>query len=532
MRRKRWCVCLAERAVVHDNAAFGEAIGEPAGGIAADRVDRQADPRATGRLRNTPGQIVAVDQHDVGRAASQRIGLVRQRHELLACGHDVRSPGADADGQQHRLTHRKRAAIAALGGNAADSFVAAHCRKRRQHAVFAGQREHIGRIDRCRQHFDQNLTGLELGRIELDRRDHILGNRSAAFVLGFEHRFLLALSVQSAARSYHLQAAHATKPAAPGDDAPRSRDGLRRGMVAAVLTALDHVIVAVRALDGAEADYQRLLGLAPSWKGVHPDWGTANVLFRTENCYLELIAPSGGGPFGHVLRSWLDAYDDGMIGLGFATDDIDRCVAELTERGMSPGPVESGHGRDDATGAERHWRRANLPADRTRGLFLFPIQHDSPADTLPMAPVLGDPAASVHGLDHVVVQTTNVEAARKLYRDALGLRLAVDREFPEWGVHLMFFRIGGLTVEVATALAATDVAAPIPGATATALQDRLYGMSYRVRSIEAARDRLATAGVDVSEVRRGRRPGTRVITVRSSTRNVPTLMIEFDKESV
>ena len=34
------------------------------------------------------------------------------------------------------------------------------------------------------------------------------------------------------------------------------------------------------------------------------------------------------------------------------------------------------------------------------------------------------------------------------------------------------------------------------------------------------------AGVDVSEVRTGRKPGTRVMTVRSGTCGVPTLLVQ------
>ncbi len=302
-----------------------------------------------------------------------------------------------------------------------------------------------------------------------------------------------------------------------------------------MLNALDHVILAVRDLDTATSDYRRLLGLAPSWSGVHPDQGTANVLFRLENCYLELLTPMREGPLASFLGEWLRARGDGLLGLAFATGDIERCRASLAERGLSPGPVEAGHGRDSATGAERRWRRALLPMDRTRDVLIFPIEHDSPASALPMAHADGVAAAAVHALDHVVVQTGDGDAARALYRDGFGLRLAVDKEFPDWGVRLMFFRVGGVTVEVAAALAGTDVAAALPGASARAGQqrndqrDRLYGMSYRVGDVDAARARLAAAGVDVSEVRKGRRPDTRVFTARGSTCGVPTLMIEHEE---
>lgn len=123
---------------------------------------------------------------------------------------------------------------------------------------------------------------------------------------------------------------------------------------------------------------------------------------------------------------------------------------------------------------------------------------------------------AVRALDHVVIRTGDAESARRLYRDALGLRLALDRSFPDWGVRLLFFRLGGLTVELAASLRE----APDPAGA-----DRLWGLSWRVDDVAAARERLARAGRDVSELRAGRKPGTRVFSVRDGTCGVPTLFI-------
>jgi hypothetical protein len=43
------------------------------------------------------------------------------------------------------------------------------------------------------------------------------------------------------------------------------------------------------------------------------------------------------------------------------------------------------------------------------------------------------------------------------------------------------------------------------------------------------RARLATAGFDVSEVRDGRKPGSRVFTVRSGVVGAPALVVEQGK---
>ncbi len=123
---------------------------------------------------------------------------------------------------------------------------------------------------------------------------------------------------------------------------------------------------------------------------------------------------------------------------------------------------------------------------------------------------------AVQAIDHVVIQTTQPERAIALWRDTHDLRLAFDKEFPQRGLRLLFFRSAGITLEYA---------APYPPAP-TEEPDRLYGISYRVASIEEAQLRLRAAGVDVSEVRPGHRADSLVCTVRSGTCGVPTLLIE------
>jgi len=284
-----------------------------------------------------------------------------------------------------------------------------------------------------------------------------------------------------------------------------------------VLHSLDHVILAVRDLEAATRETALLLGRRPSWRGEHPSAGSANTLFRLSNTYLELLSPSGPGPVGELLKGILDAQGEGPLGIVFGTHDAEACRKELEERGLEPGPVERGLGRDVESGAIREWLRVPIPFAKTRGLLIFGIEHRSPAELLPpAAPACAEPAA-VSGLDHAVVETSEPEAAKALYGDGLGLRLALDREFPQWGARLIFYRVGGITVELA---ARQDAATPGPG------RDRFYGLSWRVPDADAARARLLEAGIDASEVRPGRKPGTRVLSVRSGSCGVPTLLIE------
>ena len=123
--------------------------------------------------------------------------------------------------------------------------------------------------------------------------------------------------------------------------------------------------------------------------------------------------------------------------------------------------------------------------------------------------------AAVAGLDHVVIRSPNPERAVALYAGRLGLSLRLDRTESAWGMRLVFFRCGDLIVEVAHDL---------KGGIGDGL-DRLWGLSWRVADVAASHARLRSAGVDVSDIRTGRRPGTRVFTVKSHTCGVPTLMV-------
>jgi catechol 2,3-dioxygenase-like lactoylglutathione lyase family enzyme len=177
---------------------------------------------------------------------------------------------------------------------------------------------------------------------------------------------------------------------------------------------------------------------------------------------------------------------------------------------LKPEPVAEVESRDATSGATLSWQRTRAATDATRGVRLFFLEL---AKERPLS--VRTAVASITAMDHVVVSTADPERAAALYGARLGLDMALDRSHPDWG-RLMLFRCGDLIVEVVHR----------PGKDADAAHDKLWGLSWRVADIDAARARLASAGVDVSDVRPGRKPGTRVLTVRSATCGVPTLLVE------
>jgi len=291
------------------------------------------------------------------------------------------------------------------------------------------------------------------------------------------------------------------------------------------LERIDHILIAVQDLDAATRDYEALTGRTVSLTGKHPAYGTANAIFQLENTYVELITPAGEGPFADRLTAFLKERGDGLIGIALGTDDAQTLSGEWTKAGLratAPQPGD-GHAPD---GTVRQWRNVFVPDDDVLGLFLFAIEHVSDAGSRPMAAVQGPEEATLHAVDHVVVNTPDGNRAISLFGDAMGIRLALDRDAPQWGARMMFFRLGGITLEVIQRYG-DEKTRPMP-ADAPA---QFWGMAFRARDVAAARDRLAAAGVTVSGVRKGRKPGTMVATVKDRSAGVPTLIIGPDPDA-
>lgn len=312
--------------------------------------------------------------------------------------------------------------------------------------------------------------------------------------------------------------------------------------------SLDHLIIAVRDLDRATESYRKLFGLAPSWRGRHVAYGTANVLFRLPDCYIELLAPDPARPAAAEAPPWLRALNghldragEGLYAIALGTDDIAATVATARELGLTVDDPADGDGVDLATGARRDWTNARIDPRTTRGVRAFFIQHRSPAGALPLARTEAEPSSCVAGVDHVVIASSDLDATLYLWRDAIGLDLRRTIAWsPERTLH--FLRLGSTILELAGRPLSSrrdDVSNDEHGtsnerpATSSAsdqqqaTSDLLWGVSYRVGDAARAVDRLRAEGITVSDARAGRADSTAVADLKPGfSHDVRTLFIQ------
>ena len=273
-----------------------------------------------------------------------------------------------------------------------------------------------------------------------------------------------------------------------------------------MITGLDHVVLLVDDIGTAATAYQTLFGCAPAWQSAGD--GADRVLFTFDNMTLELMSPKGFSVAADRIRAVIGEQGEGLASICFRTGDIAKMHRRLDRLALKPEPITEAESRDAASGATLSWKRTRAATEATRGVRLFFLEM---AKERPRSVPSAD--APITAMDHVVVSSADPERAAALYGARLGLDMALDRSHPDWG-RLMFFRCGDLIVEV------------VHRPDADADKDKLWGLSWRVADIDATRARLASAGIDVSEVRTGRKPGTRVLTVRNGTCGIPTLLVE------
>ena len=144
------------------------------------------------------------------------------------------------------------------------------------------------------------------------------------------------------------------------------------------LIGIDHLIVGVRDLDAARAQYARL-GFNSTPRGRHVGWGTANYCIMFEHDYLELLGIVDAAQFTNELDRFL-AEREGLLGLVLGSRDVRATHAAWVAAGLAP-EAPKALGRlleSDAGEVELRFRNVLVPRDSTAGLSLFACQHLTP----------------------------------------------------------------------------------------------------------------------------------------------------------
>ncbi len=277
-----------------------------------------------------------------------------------------------------------------------------------------------------------------------------------------------------------------------------------------MIKSIDHILIAVKNLEESSLQYEKVLGLKPTWRGKHPSLGTENILFPLENLYLELIAGTSEGFLADQVNDHIKENGESIFGIALEVENIEEVFQSKEYSNFQNIKITSGEGINLDSGAKREWKNIMLPKESTRGVFTLLIEHTS--GILPKYESFEND--QVERLDHIVINSNDPDGLIELYRDTYGIRLALDQFVEKWGGRMLFFRVNKTTIEVIAKKDEKEV------------KDSLWGMAWDVENLKATHKRLDEEGFELTEVKEGRKPNTLVATVKSKTHNIPTLLIQ------
>lgn len=264
-----------------------------------------------------------------------------------------------------------------------------------------------------------------------------------------------------------------------------------------MLTNLDHIVLLCRNIERAKSDYALLLGTDPIL--TYQDHNFKTAIFQTSNTGLEIMAPIANSASESRAFEILGDRQSALTSLAFVTDDVDKAHHVLRRRGLDAGEI---------TSMRSGGRKFRLSDESCHGVKTFIISNDM--KTSSMLPGNG------LALDHLVINTSNPDRAIAHYGARLGIRFALDRRIEQFGARFMFFKIASTVLEVIYRL--NNTRSPDEN-------DSIWGLTWKVDDLEFAHQRLSENSVEISEIRTGRKPGSRVFTVKSLTGGIPTLFI-------
>ena len=182
---------------------------------------------------------------------------------------------------------------------------------------------------------------------------------------------------------------------------------------------IDHIVIGVRDLDVAAAQFGDRYGLTTIEGGRHPGWGTANRLVPLGAAYLELVtvvdqAEASNSDFGRWVSTMLEG--NSRFGWAVRTDDLDRTASRLG--------LEVAQGSRRSQGGEMlHWRIAGVAKAARDSSLPFFIQWGA------STPLPGR-ATVVHRAGAVALGELTIEADEQRLHEWLGTRSLPIRVTP------------------------------------------------------------------------------------------------------
>jgi catechol 2,3-dioxygenase-like lactoylglutathione lyase family enzyme len=215
-------------------------------------------------------------------------------------------------------------------------------------------------------------------------------------------------------------------------------------------TRFDHAVIAVRDLNSATQQFQRL-GFDAQPGGRHTGRGTHNALVRFGLDYFELLSvydqeeARANSPTGLTILDSLNGRDGALVGYALATTNIEEDAQRFRGAG-SDLPLPHAMQRTRPDGQTLSWRTLAPGGASWNRPWPFLIQWDTPDEQRLQVDQPGVHPNGATGWVRVAVATRDLESTLDIYQNQLGLEL-ITRDTRQ-GAHIATLSIGKGTIQL------------------------------------------------------------------------------------
>ena len=280
-------------------------------------------------------------------------------------------------------------------------------------------------------------------------------------------------------------------------------------MIFKMLTRVQNIFLATKNLEETSKKFSIFFGRDPNFIGQSRKLGIDIISFGLNKTNICLISPKSSGIWFETLNNFLKNKGEGIFGINFSSNDFDSDYNHFIKNDLKlSAKFESNFEANNQN--QIKFSFFNVLDKTIEGLNIF-ISNE-----INFQNNKANSKNTVSKVNQLVIQTEAPDSIKDIFEGKLNIRLALDKTFKEWAGRMLFFRLGGITLEV---IEGKDIKQ----------NSKYFGIGWHADNYNKCYNALLNNGFSLSEIRKGRKEGTLVSTLKEPILNIPTILIGLEE---
>ena len=280
-------------------------------------------------------------------------------------------------------------------------------------------------------------------------------------------------------------------------------------MIFIMLIRVQNIFLATKNIEETSQKFSIFFRRKPNFIGQSRKLGIDIISFGLNKTNICLISPKNSGIWSEKLNNFLKNKGEGIFGINFFSNDFNNDYNNFVKNHLKvSGKIESSfEGNNDIEIKFSFFNILDKTIESLNILVSSKIDFQDNKSSL---------KNNVSKVNQLVIQTEDPDTIKEIFEGKLSIRLALDKTFKKWAGRMLFFRLGGVTLEV---IEGKDIKQ----------NSEYFGIGWHADNYNKCYNDLINDGFRLSEIRAGRKEGTLVSTLKEPILNIPTILIGLEE---